>query len=324
MRTRRSRIRSWLALFATTIFAMTLSWGARAEASHAQASALAADAEAARAAGLYERCIEKDQASIDAEPSTATRVHLAGCAARIGRVLLALEQLRVVLDQALAEHDAEVAELARKRVEQLLQRLGALTIVPPPDAKDLVVTVDDVALGPAQLKKALAVDPGRARVLVPLQDVIVQPHAGDAGRLVRLKDAPVRVRDVDVVALHGNAVRPAEGRGRRLREDRGGCSARGEFVDAGWRRRAGVGRECADADVDRAVGVGAETGRACRVAPRRHLAEEWMVAPVREDRADLADQGERDDRHAIITGLRDRRDRKKTAKASIPRGAARA
>jgi hypothetical protein len=126
--------------------------------------ALDADAESARAAGLYEKCIEKDQAAIAAEPTLQRRVHLVGCADKANKVLLALDQLKTVLDDALKDKNAEVAELASKRVEQLLKRLGAITINPPPAAKELWVTVDGIAMTPEQLDKPLSIDPGSHRI----------------------------------------------------------------------------------------------------------------------------------------------------------------
>lgn len=126
--------------------------------------ALSAEAEAARAAGLFEKCIEKDQAAIEIEATPERRVHLAGCADKANKVLLALAQLRPVLDDALEKKNAEVAELVSKRVEQLLKRLGSITIDPPPGAEDLWVEVDGVAVTEAQLDKPLAIDPGTHRI----------------------------------------------------------------------------------------------------------------------------------------------------------------
>lgn len=163
-------------LFAAVCLLASLFFGTRAWASdapegestptpNASAEALAADAEAARAAGLYERCMEKDTEAIELDAkSTMTRVHLAGCADRAGKVLLALEQLRVVLDTAIETKNGELADLTRQRVEQLLKRLGALTVDPPPAATELTVTIDDVILANEQLKKPLSIDPGSHRI----------------------------------------------------------------------------------------------------------------------------------------------------------------
>jgi hypothetical protein len=141
-----------------------LGFAASASADEMPSDDPAADAETARAAGLFERCIDKDRAAIERDPKPTTRVHLAGCADRTNQVLLALEQLRIVLDDAIASDDAELAELARERVIQLLKRLAAITLDPPPQAADLVVRVDGTVLAPEQLGRPLAVNPGAHRI----------------------------------------------------------------------------------------------------------------------------------------------------------------
>lgn len=126
--------------------------------------ALSNEAEAARAAGLFEKCIEKDQAAIAIEATAERHVHLAGCADKANRVLLALAELRPVLEEALEKKQADIAELVSKRVEQLLKRLGSVTIDPPPGATDLWVEIDGTAVTENQLNKPLAIDPGTHRI----------------------------------------------------------------------------------------------------------------------------------------------------------------
>jgi hypothetical protein len=128
------------------------------------AASLAADAESSRAAGIYDRCIEKDTAAIELEDRASTRVHLAGCAERAGKVIDALEQLRVVLDKALAARDAGLASLVQRRVEQLMKRLGSIVVEVPSESSELEVTVDEVAIDPEKYGKAIALDPGKHRV----------------------------------------------------------------------------------------------------------------------------------------------------------------
>jgi hypothetical protein len=129
----------------------------------AEAYELSLSAETARASALYDVCIEKDRASIDREDHPTTRVHLAGCAEKAGKILVALREMRVVLDAALEEKDVEVAELAQKRVEQLLRKLATVTVVPPRGASDLVINVDDATLAEASYDKPLRLDPGTHR-----------------------------------------------------------------------------------------------------------------------------------------------------------------
>jgi hypothetical protein len=128
------------------------------------AASLAADAESSRAAGVYDRCIEKDTAALALEDRASTRVHLAGCAERAGKVLDALEQLRVVLDNALAARDAQLAALVQRRVEQLMKRVGSIVVDAPSDSSELEVTIDEVAVDPEKYGKPIALDPGKHRV----------------------------------------------------------------------------------------------------------------------------------------------------------------
>ena len=131
---------------------------------NAEAYELSRAAETARAAGLWDTCIEKDTDSLTKEDQTRTRVHLAGCADRAGKVILALQQMQLVLEKALAGNDADVAGLAQARAAQLLRRLGSLTIEPSAEAKDLVVTVDDLVVPAESYKKRITVDPGKHRI----------------------------------------------------------------------------------------------------------------------------------------------------------------
>jgi hypothetical protein len=129
-------------------------------------SARSLAAVAARASGLFDLCVEKDAASLALEPKTTTLVHLAGCADRVGEVLLALRKMQEVLDRAIEHRDAEVASLARQRVERLLASLSTLVLVPPAteDVHGLAVTVDEAAIPSDRLGKPLLVDPGAHRV----------------------------------------------------------------------------------------------------------------------------------------------------------------
>lgn len=159
-----ARLAALAVLFGVASFALP----ARADEADAKgsssAASLAADAESSRAAGVYDRCVEKDTAAIALEDRASTRVHLAGCAERAGKVLDALEQLRVVLDNALAARDAQLAALVQRRVEQLMKRVGSIVVDAPSDSSELEVTVDEVAVDPEKYGKPIALDPGKHRV----------------------------------------------------------------------------------------------------------------------------------------------------------------
>ena len=129
-----------------------------------EAFELSASAERARAAGLFEKCVEQDEASLALEEHTTTRIHLVGCAERLGKVLLALRQMQTILERAVSARNGDVAELARLRVEQLLRRLAKLTVAAPPGATELKVTIDDAAVPASSLGNPISVDPGKHHV----------------------------------------------------------------------------------------------------------------------------------------------------------------
>ena len=107
--------------------------------------------------------MEKDEDSLEHEDRSTTRVHFAGCADRAGKVIAALRMLQPVLEDAIKKNNGEIAELVRRRVAQLLKRLGAVTITEPPGL-DLEVTIDEAPATAAQLEKPIALDPGKHRV----------------------------------------------------------------------------------------------------------------------------------------------------------------
>ncbi|HSO37817.1 MAG TPA: DUF3570 domain-containing protein [Labilithrix sp.] len=164
---------------ATALVASTLAPPAFADAPadwrSPEAFELSAAAERARAAGLFEKCMEQDEASLALEERTPTRIHLVGCAERVGKVLVALRQMQTILEKAVASRNGEVAELARLRVEQLLRRLGSLTVGKPAGATEVKVTIDGAPVPAAAVGTAIAVDPGQH--LVHAEGLLDGAHA---------------------------------------------------------------------------------------------------------------------------------------------------
>jgi hypothetical protein len=122
------------------------------------------EAQIAARSGLHAVCIEKANKALAIEENLLARVQLAGCYERADKVLAALRQMQVVLEEGLRQEDAELAELARKRVEQLLKRLGHVRIVMPRDASDATLTIDGIAIPKTALEKPLSIDPGEHEV----------------------------------------------------------------------------------------------------------------------------------------------------------------
>lgn len=108
--------------------------------------------------------MEKDEEAIEQEDKSTTRVHFAGCADKAGKVIEALRMLQPVLEGAIKDGNGEVAELVRRRVEQLLKRLGSLTIDDPPGIDGLEVTIDDAEVTEEQRERPIPLDPGKHRV----------------------------------------------------------------------------------------------------------------------------------------------------------------
>lgn len=186
-RERRSSV--WLfALAASTISLTVHAQEPASDPPSANANDLAADAERARAAGLYETCVAADEASLALEDRTTTRIHLVGCAERLGKVLLALRTMQAVLESAVQARSADVAGLASRRVEQLLRRLAQLTVSVPTGTsatRDIKVTIDGAPVPAGSLEKPIAVDPGKHHV-----------HAeGTLNRVPSVFDEVVTVRD---------------------------------------------------------------------------------------------------------------------------------
>lgn len=159
---------------------------------------LSLSAETARAAGRYEPCMEDDEESLSREDHVSVRVHFAGCAEHAGKIVSALKHLQPVLENALKNGDTELAELARRRVEQLLKKVGALTITLPPGVTGVVVSIDDSSVDVDTLAKSITVDPGEHRVHVEasgpdgagtFDDVVKVEEGGRATVSVVLKTA---------------------------------------------------------------------------------------------------------------------------------------
>lgn len=121
--------------------------------------ALKADAE-----GRLGDCIEKDRAALKIDDSQRTRLHLASCEARAGKLLDAIKDAEKALKAAIQKKDPNVQRVARQRTEELLERIPHVTFVPPAGVTDLTVTFDDRPVPNEALTKKFSVDPGPHKV----------------------------------------------------------------------------------------------------------------------------------------------------------------
>ena len=115
--------------------------------------------------GRLEECIAKDKAALAIEEMPRTRLHLASCESRSGKLVDALKDAQKALENGIQKKDQGVMKVARTRVKELLDRIPHVTFVPPPGVTDLKVTFDDRAVPVEALTKKFSVDPGKHSVI---------------------------------------------------------------------------------------------------------------------------------------------------------------
>jgi len=114
--------------------------------------------------GRLDECIEKDKAALKIEEMPRTRLHLASCESRNGKLVDALKDAQRALEIGIQKRDAGVMKVARTRVKELLDRIPHVTFVPPPGVQDLSVKFDDRPVPNEALTKKFSVDPGKHSV----------------------------------------------------------------------------------------------------------------------------------------------------------------
>ncbi len=115
--------------------------------------------------GRLDECIEKDKAALRIEEQPRTRMHLASCESRNGKLVDALRDAQKALELGIAKRDAAVMKVARTRVKELIERIPHVTFVPPPGVQDLAVRFDERPVPTEALTKKFSVDPGKHRVV---------------------------------------------------------------------------------------------------------------------------------------------------------------
>ncbi len=115
--------------------------------------------------GRLDECIEKDKQALKIDESPRTRLHLASCEARAGKLVDALKDAQKSLEIGIQKKDANVMRIARIRVKELLERIPHVTFEPPPGVSDLKVTFDDRPVPVDALRKKFSVDPGNHKVV---------------------------------------------------------------------------------------------------------------------------------------------------------------
>lgn len=127
--------------------------------------ALIKDALKADQEGRLDECIEKDKQALKIDDSPRTRLHLASCEARAGKLVDALKDAEKSLEAGIQKKDASVMKIARQRVQELLKRIPHITFDAPTGIKDLRVTFDERSVPNEALTKKFSVDPGKHKVV---------------------------------------------------------------------------------------------------------------------------------------------------------------
>jgi hypothetical protein len=115
--------------------------------------------------GRLDECIAKDEAALKIEEMPRTRLHLASCQSRAGKLVDALKNAQKALETGIQKRDAGVMKVARVRVKELLDRIPHVTFKPPQGVDDLEVRFDDRPVPIESLTKRFSVDPGKHRVV---------------------------------------------------------------------------------------------------------------------------------------------------------------
>ncbi len=115
--------------------------------------------------GRLEECIDKDKQALKIDESPRTRLHLASCEARAGKLVDALKDAQKALEIGIKKNDASVKRIATVRVRELLERIPHITFDPPAGVSDLKVTFDERPVPTDALKKKFSVDPGKHKVV---------------------------------------------------------------------------------------------------------------------------------------------------------------
>jgi hypothetical protein len=130
----------------------------------AEAYQLASAAVAADQVGRLDECISKNRGSLKLEERPRTRLHLASCETRSGKLIDALADSQRALTFGIQRRDVPVMRAARTRIDDLLTRIPHVTFQPPPGASDLQVFFDERPVPAESLTKRFSIDPGKHTV----------------------------------------------------------------------------------------------------------------------------------------------------------------
>ena len=168
--------------------------------------ALIKDALKADQEGRLDECIDKDKQALKIDDSPRTRLHLASCEARAGKLVDALRDAEKSLEAGIQKKDAAVMKIARPRLQELLKRVPHITFDAPTGIKDLKVTFDDRLVPNESLTKKFSVDPGKHKVVA---EGTVNGFTSQYEEELDIKDREAAPGQADPIIVHITLKPPA-------------------------------------------------------------------------------------------------------------------
>ncbi len=146
----------------------------------------------------YDEACPKLEASYNLDPAVGTKLNLADCLEKQGKLAQAWVSWGDARDQAKKENDQPRADLAARRQKELDPRVPRLSVTVKGSTDGLVVFRDEVALVPASFGVPLPVDPGKH---------VVTLRRGET--ILKTEDVESKEKAKDEVELDATDVPPA-------------------------------------------------------------------------------------------------------------------
>ena len=125
----------------------------------------AVDASGAARKSDYAMCIAKDTEALAVADNARTRLHLAACQERDGKIVGALRSVTKALETSTRTGDVVAKRVSAKRIRELTARLPRVQFVPPKGVSDLSIEYDEKTVPITDLSKRFPTDPGPHKVV---------------------------------------------------------------------------------------------------------------------------------------------------------------
>ncbi|MEY2934999.1 MAG: hypothetical protein RL033_5748 [Pseudomonadota bacterium] len=144
----------------SALFIALLLCGGRAVAEESEAARLFQEGRALLVEERFAEACSRLEQSQQLEPRLGTKLNIAFCQERLGKLATAWRVFQEALSSARAEGDVAREAFAKSRIDALSPRLPSLKVRAAADAGQLTLLLDGAALGSAQWNTELPVDPG--------------------------------------------------------------------------------------------------------------------------------------------------------------------